>query len=247
MKSRRRDRCAAAGASLIEVLVAMTISSLCLAAVYGSLIVQARRHAAQAGMAETLHASRLAFETLTKQITNAGFGIPQPTSPSAAASIVAATPTRFTFWTNTGTHHSYLRTAVAAGGRTVSVVSADGIENGNSVYIADDNRWAVGTVQSVSGTSLQLAAGLASGFAAGSLVLPVEQVTFSLADGVLERNGHPLIRNVTDLRFTYDSTTLAAIRVITVGLTVKGRVPDVGGTHRSITLGARIAPPNLAL
>jgi type II secretory pathway component PulJ len=241
--SRRFQR----GASLVEVLAALALSSICLGAAYGSVIVQTRRQAAQAAVSEAEHAGRLAFEVMVKQIANAGFGVPRPTSPSAAPMIVTANATTLAFWTNAMTAHTYLASAVAAGAQTLTVVSANGIAAGGSVYIADDTQWRLGTVQSVSGTTVRLAAALTASFAAGSFVLPVEQVTFALASGALQRNGRTIIPNVTALSFTYDSTTLTSIRVITVSMTVQSRARDLGGTRQSITLGTRIAPPNLAL
>jgi prepilin-type N-terminal cleavage/methylation domain-containing protein len=233
--------------SLIEILVALAISSLCLVIAYGSVMLQMRRQAAQAAVSESQHASRLAFDVLTEQIANAGFGVPQPTSPSAAPTIIAAEPTRLSFWTNTRTYHTYLRTGVTADARQLSVLAATGIAAGGSVYICDDTHWVLRGVQSVSGTTVDLTATLSSSFAAGSLILPIEQVTFAFADGALQRNGHPMLSNVTNLQFTYDSTTAADIRRITIAMTVQSRLADVGGTRRSITLAALVAPPNLTL
>lgn len=239
----------AGGYSLIEVLVAIAILGIAMGTAYGSVIVQMRRHAAQAMVSETLYAGRTAFQVLTEQVANAGFGVPTATTPSAAASIVAAEPARLSFWTNVGTTHTYLTAAALTGSFTMTVLSSHGLGAGANVYVTDSNRWVLGTVQSASGTTVQLSRALGYNFAAGSLVFPVEQVTydFDAANGALRRNGRALIPNVTDLLFTYDSATPERIRVITISLTVQTRGVDLGGTRRAITLGARVAPPNLAL
>ena len=235
------------GTSLVEVLVAVAISSVCLAIAYGSVIIQSQRQMKQAAVSEAQHASRVAFDVLTQQLANVGFGVPGASSPSAAPAIVAAEPTKLTFWTNTRTDHTYLTSAVAKANSTINVLSTSGMAAGTSVYVTDDTQWFLATVRSVSGTAVQLAQPTTVGFAAGSLVLPVEQVTFSFADGTAQRNGHPFIHDVTALSFTYDATTLENIRVITISMTMRSRVAHARGTRQSFTLGARIAPPNLAL
>jgi hypothetical protein len=95
---------------------------------------------------------------------------------------------------------------------------------------------------------VQLTAPLTYSFGAGSFVAPVESVTYELTKGSLLRNGHALIPNVTDLRFTYDSDQPAAIRLITVSMTVAARVADPAAKKtRTVTMGTRITPPNLVL
>lgn len=238
---------ASRGYSLIEVLVALAISSVCLAVAYGSVIVQTRRHAAQASVAEALHAARAAFGVLTQQIANAGFAVPKVTNPSAVTSIVTAEPSTLSFWTNAATDHTYLTAPVVAGATALQVLSPRGIRPGRNVYLADESQWALAAVSAVKGTVVQLTGKLTTNLDAGAMVLPAEQVTFTVAKGTLVRNGHPFIPNVTDLTFTYDAKAPDQIRVITVTLTVRSRRRDIGGAQRSVTLAARITPPNLAL
>lgn len=235
------------GNSLIEVLVSTAIFLLVIGTAYASLISQIRRQVAQVMVAETLHAGRTAFDEMTAEIANAGFGVPNPTVPSLAPSIVVAQPSKLQFWTVVSTAHTFLTAAATMNTSTVTVLSTAGLKADASVYISDQNRWYLGTVKAISGSMVQLAAPLTYNFAAGSLVTPAVLVTYELVNGSLTRNGHAFIPNVTGLQFTYDSDTPGTTRLIDVSMTVQTRGADLGGVRRTVTLGARLAPPNLVL
>jgi prepilin-type N-terminal cleavage/methylation domain-containing protein len=235
------------GTTLIEVLVSTAIFAVVIGTAYASLIAQIRRQASQMMVAEMLHAGRLAFDEMTQEIANAGFGVPNAAVPSVAPSIVVADPSKLQFWTVVSTAHTFLTAAAATNASTVSVLSAAGLKSGASVYISDQSRWYLGTVRSINGNTLQLAPALTYTFGAGSLVTPAVLVTYELANGALTRNGHSFIPNVTALQFTYDGKTPGTVTLIDVSMTVRARATDVGGTRSMVTLGARIAPPNLVL
>jgi len=226
---RRRARVrGSAGLTLLEVLIATGLLSLVMAAAYTSLIAQLRQHAAQMLTSETMHAGRSAFDVMAADLNNAGFGVPMPST--------------------TATAHTYLSAAAALDANAVSVLSTTGIRAGGRVYISDLNRWHLGTVKSVSGTTVRLTGKLAYNFPAGTLVTPVELITYRVTRGALTRNGRAIIPNVTNLRFTYDSATLASIRTITAELSVQARASAIpGAARRTITLASRITPVNLAL
>ena len=246
---RRRARVrGSAGLTLLEVLIATGLLSLVMAAAYTSLIAQLRQHAAQMLTSETMHAGRSAFDVMAADLNNAGFGVPMPSTPAQAPALVIAQPRRLRFWSNTATAHTYLSAAAALDANAVSVLSTTGIRAGGRVYISDLNRWHLGTVKSVGGTTVRLTGKLAYNFPAGTLVTPVELITYRVTRGALTRNGRAIIPNVTNLRFTYDSATLASIRTITAELSVQARASAIpGAARRTITLASRITPVNLAL
>lgn len=235
------------GTTLIEVLVAAALFALVAGSAYASLIAQIRRHAGQVMVAEMLHAGRTAFDEMTAEIANAGFGVPRPAVPSLAPSIVVAEPARLQFWTVVSTAHTFLTAAGTMNASTVTVLSTAGLKAEATIYISDQNRWYRGTVQSISGSTLKLSPPLTYNFAAGSLVTPAVLVTYELVKGTLTRNGHVFIPNVTGLQFVYDADTPGTVRLIDVSMTVRARGADLGGTRRTVTFGARIAPPNLVL
>jgi hypothetical protein len=236
------------GNSLIDVLVAITLLSLIIAAGYSSLASQFRTYATQSMLSESLSDERAALRVIADQIWMAGFGVPTATSPSKAAGVVTATQTQLSFWTKANAAHTYLTASALKTATSVEVLSAEKLTAGMSIYITDRTNWYFGTIQKGTGTTVSISPALTYNFLAGSLVTPVEQVTFSLVGSDFQRNGHRFIGNVTGLDFTYDSATLSAIRVITVQLTVQTRAAKPGtGTRLATTMTTRIAPPNLGL
>lgn len=237
-----------AGLSMVELLVATALLSLVMAAAYSNLIAQVRTHATQQLTAESMNDARMAMRVMSEQIEMAGFGVPLATTPSSAPRLIAATPSQLTFWTKVTATHTYLTAAAAAGSSTINVVSTAGLKAGMSVYVSDATRWYLGSIRTVTGNSLLLSSALTYAFAAGAPVTPVEQVTFERAGSELVRNGKRFIGNVTALSFVYDSTTLTAIRQITISLSVETRARDLATRRRlPFTLTTRVAPPNLGL
>src|SRR5262249_42925230 len=144
--------------------------------------------------------------------------------------------------------HTYLSAIALRNATTLSVLSAQGLTAGTAVYISDSSDWYSGTVQRTDGTTIVLSPALTYNFGAGSLVIPVEQVTFELIGTSLMRNGHTFIPNVSSLQFTYDSATLNAIRSIGIRLGVNTRSVDPNTSRPiSVTVSTQVAPPNLAL
>jgi hypothetical protein len=152
------------------------------------------------------------------------------------------------FWTKANAGHTYLTANALKNATAVSVLSASGLATGMSIYITDTTNWYLGTIQKVTGTTVKIDPALTYNVSAGGFVAPIEQVTFALVGSDLQRNGRRFIGNVCGLNFTYDSTALSAIRVITVQLTVQTRAANpTTGTRASTTTTTRIAPPNLAM
>jgi len=237
---------ARAGLSMVELLVATALLGLVMAAAYSNLISQIRTHATQRLVTESMTDVRTAMRIMSEQIEMAGFGVPLATTPSSAARLVTATPTKLTFWTKVTATHTYLSAAAAAGTSTITVASATDFKAGMSIYVCDSTRWYFGSIRTVTGNSLLLSSTLTYAFAAGSPVTPVEQVTFERVGTDLKRNGKRFIGNVTALSFTYDSATLTAIRQITIALSVETRANDIAtGRRLPFTLTTRVAPPNL--
>lgn len=239
---------ASAGTSMVEVLVTVGILGVAMAVAYTSVAAQLRRHATEMVVSETMSAGRNAFDVMREQVAMAGFGVPVGNSPSVAATIVTAQPSKLSFWSSTRGNHTYLTAAAAKGVRTYTVLSSANLTVGGSVYLADASRWYLGTVESLNGNTVRVATDLTYAFAAGALVVPVELVTFELNKGSLVRNGRVLIPNVSTLAFTYDAVAPGDIRIVTISMSVTTRKVDPStGQRRTLTLGSRVAPPNLPL
>lgn len=241
-------RASARGTSMVDVIVAVALLSILMAASYGSLAMQLRTFGTQAMMSQSMNEARVAFQVMTDQVAMAGFGVPSATVPAATTKLVTATTTQLSFWTRVDAGHTYLSVAAPANASAVTVVSAAGLAAGTSVYITDTNRWYFGSVQQVSGTTVRLTPRLTYDFSAGSPLIPVERVTFEVLGNELRRNGHRFIDHVTDLTFAYDSATLSAIRRITMQLTVQTPAVDPATRQRqSVALTTQVTPPNLGL
>jgi prepilin-type N-terminal cleavage/methylation domain-containing protein len=65
-----------AGFTIIELMVAVAISLLAVAAVYSSFIIQQRSLTSQDQVAETQVASKISFDMVVDEVRNAGFGFP---------------------------------------------------------------------------------------------------------------------------------------------------------------------------
>jgi len=71
-----------AGFTLVELMIAVTITVLTLAAVYTSFIVQQRSFVVQDELSETQISSKIAFDILVNRIRIAGFGYPTTETPT---------------------------------------------------------------------------------------------------------------------------------------------------------------------
>lgn len=236
------------GATLVELMIALVLLGLIIAVAHGSVTAQMQAYSTQSMVAETQFAARSALKVLADQVAMAGFGVPIPTTPSDATSIVTAESSRLSFWTNIRSEHTFLSATAIRGATSVTVLSGTGLTAGTSVYISDASDWYLGTVQKAGETTIVLSPALTYNFAAGSLVTPVEQVTFELKGTTLMRNGRAFIPNVSTLQFTYDAEKLAAIRSIGIRLGLNTRAV-AADTKRilSVTVATQVAPANLAL
>lgn len=252
MCSRHRLR-AEHGQSLLETIMAMALLSIIMAAAYSSLITQMQTSAAQLQVSAAINNLCLAQRLIAEEIWIAGFGVPPntATAPSAPpADIVTATANKFEFRTKLSTGHTYLTADAPVGATSLSVMSATNLPNGVTIYLTDTKEWYSGRVGTVSGNSVSISPALTMGFPMGSLVTPMDQVSFQAVNGQLQRNtpttSHPIINNVTALNFAYDSSTLTAIRKIDVDLSVQTEKP-LATTHQRATfsLKASVTPPDL--
>jgi prepilin-type N-terminal cleavage/methylation domain-containing protein len=237
-----------AGMTLVEVLVAAGLLGLAMTAAYGSVIAQMRRHAGQMVLSEAMHGGRTAFTVLTDQIRLAGFGVPTASLPNRAPMLVTTEPTKLSFWASPNAVHTYLTSAAAIGAKTLKPLSTSGLVAGGTIYVSDATRWYTGTVTAVRNDGVDVSPALTYNFSPGAAITPVQLVTFDFVNGALRRNGKAIIPNVSDLTFTYDAKSAAAVRVVTVSLTLQTRVVEAGTkAKRTVSLATRVAPPQLAL
>lgn len=236
------------GTTMAEVMVATAILSIAMACTYASIATQMRTHATQTMVSECMNETRMALRVMSDQVDMAGFGVPSATTPSTAPKLVTATASQLTYWSKLSGGHTYLVATAARNSVTITVLSAVPLTAGTAFYITDMNRWYSGSVQQVVGNTVTITPALTYDFSPGSLVTPVEQTTFQLDGDQLQRNGHTIIRNVTGLRFTYDASSVSAVRRIGITLSAQTIAVDLAtGQRLAFTLTTQVAPPNLAL
>ena len=73
--------CSKSGFTLVELMIAITITVLAMAAVYTTFIVQQRSFTTQDQVAETEVSSKISFDMLANDIREAGFGYPDDDNP----------------------------------------------------------------------------------------------------------------------------------------------------------------------
>lgn len=243
-----RPRLGSSGLTLLEVLVSTAVLSVALGVAYGSVVAQMRRHVGQTLLAETMHAQRLAFDALVRQVDMVGFGVPIAETPRRSPMLVTIEPTRLVFWTNLQATRAFLTADARLGARELALTTTARFAAGQTIIITDGTRWSSAEFASSKGDRLVLDDALTYNFAAGALVVPIEEVTLEFAKEAVWRNGIRLFTNVQDLRFGYDAEQASNVRVVSITMTMQTRAAEPGTVdRRSVTISTRIAPPNLDL
>lgn len=234
------------GQTTAGLLAALTLTAIAALAAASSFVTLERSFTGQQRLSGSLGAARTALAVLTREIRQAGAGVPTASTPTKVSPVIEATPDRLVFLANLRGISAYLTSTATAGSDTLSLSSAEGLAVGDSIYITDGTRWEQHTVASVGPARLSLSAPLTYSFAAGSSVDPVEQVVLEYADGTLTRNGRPLLRWLDSFAFAYDSTTAASVHKIAFSLTVRSPEPDpTTKIAPTVQLAGAVTPPNL--
>lgn len=229
------------GFTLVELLVAMAISGIVVAAVYTAFITQQKSYTVQDQVAEAQQNARVGLDLIAREVRMAGYGQPSwamnaDTDGDGGDEAVTdpvtvvdggGDPDRITvigcFDPNPPT-----LTSDASQGATVLYVSTtgvfDNINNKNSIFIAGfenakvisktDTTITIDTDPTTTGNQ-----GLVRGYSSGAEVSPVRAVTYYIDENTLRRDentnagGQPLAENIEDLQITY-ANKLANISVL---------------------------------
>jgi len=198
----------ATGTTLIELIIALVLSSILISGIYGLLISQQRAYSAQDRVVAIQQDARAALTIMTKDIRMAGFLVGSgggagfsdgTTNVTVNGFTEAVTPVNSTSGpdsvtvvyaaTELGTVQS-----VAAGTVTLSNDIDGYFTNGGSLVaekcfvsfdVRPDNIY---RVSAVSGTNISVVNLPVSNIAAGTTVYGVKAVTYSVASGMLRRN-----------------------------------------------------------
>ncbi|MBI5050264.1 MAG: prepilin-type N-terminal cleavage/methylation domain-containing protein [Nitrospirae bacterium] len=118
------------GFTFVELLISLVIIALATSAVYTSFIVQQRTFMSQDQLAETQVSSKIAFDMMSNDIRNAGFGYPADENPSINGSTGLITINN-----NAGANNSDTITVIA-GFNQIATLSADAVVGQSTISIS---------------------------------------------------------------------------------------------------------------
>jgi len=255
------------GVTLIELLIALVLSSILTAALYRVFISQQKAYAVQDQVADMQQNVRIAMGQMTKEIRMAGYGgdmlsafgdingFTDIITPASNAITIILADEAGVLKENTATGAQQLRVTNAAtfNGDKKKYVCLNGLNN----YL----------VQSVTGDTITLTTPLGEGHPINQPVYLVKAISYYLGvsggKAVLRRNentgggGQPVADNIESLEFTYFDTngniTLNPpdIRMVKVAVTAKTNMSDPelkgGDGYRRRTLSSSIKVRNMGL
>ncbi len=255
------------GVTLIELLIALTLSGILIAVLYRAFIAQQDNYTVQDQVAEMQQNVRIAIDQMTKEIRMAGYG---GDMLSVFADVNGFTD-RITPSSNAITvlladQVGVLKENTVKGVRQLKVTNASVFNEDKKKYLCLNglNNY---VVQTVSGDTITLEAPLEEGHPIGQPVYLVKAISYYLgASGgktVLRRNentgggGQPLAENIESLEFTYfnaDGNVTSNppdIRRVEVAVTAKTSMSDPrmkgGDGYRRRTLSSNISVRNAGL
>jgi type IV pilus assembly protein PilW len=261
------------GMTLIELLVALTISGILVAGVYRTFVSQQHTYTVQEQIVDMQQNVRLAINRMTRELRMAGFGR------------VAS------FFANGGKHGAFQHVVTPVGGNKVTVVgayqaittlSANATSGSKTIQVNDASGFNTGLkqylsingteslqIQKITGNQIDFQGGtqLADDHLAGEPIFLVMAITYSLGvsegksallrDDNLGQGPQPVAENIDDLQFAYlDSNGNPTanpddIRMIQVTIIARTDKTDpelakVGDGFRRRTLTSNIQLRNLA-
>jgi type IV pilus assembly protein PilW len=263
------------GVTLVELLIALVISGVLIAALYQTFITQQKTYTVQEQVVDTQQNVRAAISRMMREIRMAGFGnvmevLGLPGGVNGFAQILSPESDNIT---------------IVGGFKQIRRDSGDPIHissiSGNQIklnYATDDFDGAAhryicvggvesNIVQSRSGSTLTLAKPLKLDHPAGTPIFKVQAITYDVGQSggktVLRRNENtgggrqPLAENIEAVRFEYfddngNPTAIpTAIRMIRATVTAKTSLSDPefkgGDGHRRRTVASNIHLRNVGL
>jgi type IV pilus assembly protein PilW len=247
------------GFTLVELLIAMTIGLIILAALSSTFLMQRKTYDVQEQIVEMVQTARAAMDMMTREIRMAGYMV-------VGNAITNHGNNTITFLCDIDSDIvTTVDTNSASIGDTSIFVdlndSDDCVATTDFIYISDgintDFIQATGFNTTGEPDIINLSAGLTNSYSVGSTVQTVEQIIYDLNGTTLRRNNQPLAENIQSVTFDYldsngnPTATTADIRQIKITITVRTSKADgdysANNGYRTHTLTSLITPRNLGL
>ena len=247
------------GFTLVELLVAMAISGIVVAAVYTAFVTQQKSYTIQDQVAEAQQNARVGLDLIAREVRMAGYGQPtwalpadtdgdgdneQVTDPVTVTD-GGGNPDRITVIGCFDTAPGTLSVAASMGNTALTLQNSDeaskfNTTTKNSIFIGGFEN---AKVTNISGRTLTIDIdpttsgnqGLARSYSTGAEINLVRAITYYVEDDTLRRDentgagGQPLAENIEDLQITY-ANKLANISVL-------ARSREIDPTYRDATHG----------
>ncbi len=210
------------GVTLIELLIAMVISALLVAAMYSFFMTQQRTYAVQDNVADMQQNARMALLTLVHNVRMAGYGVPKfcalapVNSTTGADGIFVSDPDRIQTLPASEVFYAELNSDASQGATsiTVTVTDIDGDGNddfaANGAFIISDGTNTEGIVISNNYSAGSTTITFRSGYilqhsysATNTRVVPAIFYNVDPTSHELRENGQPLALNIEDLQISY--------------------------------------------
>jgi prepilin-type N-terminal cleavage/methylation domain-containing protein len=255
------------GVTLIELLIALVLSSILTAALYRVFIDQEKTYTVQDQLAEMQQNVRIAMGQMTREIRMAGYGgdmLPIFGHINGFTNIIAPASNAITIVL--ADEVGVLKQNAVKGANHLKVTNARIFNTDKKKYLCLNglNNY---LVQSVTEDTIILTAPLAEGHPINQPVYLVKAISYYLgisgAKTVLRRNentgggGQPLAENIESLEFSYFDTNGDVtsnppdIRMVKVTVTAKTKLSDPrlkgGDGYRRRTLSSHIRVRNMGL
>jgi len=205
------------GFTLIELMIALLISSILVIQIYNFFDYQQRSYALQDQLQEMQQNLRVAMDALTRDLRIIGYGVPYAASQSTLPRITNATENSITFLANYSDVHTELASDYTSGTR-LCVNSKSGFNSSDTIYITDGNNWNQATITGTGTNSspctskdyLDISSALSNTYPVGSTVHVVNTIRYTIdtSKNELERSidgasAQPVCNNLDYLEFKY--------------------------------------------
>jgi len=255
------------GLTLIELLIALVLSSILIAALYRGFISQQKNYTVQDQVADMQQNLRIAISQMTTEIRMAGYGgdiLSMFANINGFTDLI--TPASNSITIILADEVGVLKENAAKGASQLKVTNARIFNNDKKKYLCLNglNNY---LVQSVTSDTIVLTTPLAEGHPINQPLYLVKAITYSLGlsggKTALRRNentgggGQPLAENIESLQFTYSdingnvTANPPDIRMVKVTVTAKTNMVDPqlkgGDGYRRRTLSSNIKVRNFGL